>query len=158
MRIISRIKMMQKDDDYFMKQALIEAQKALQINEVPVGAVIVSDKSIVSRAFNQNLSLNDPTAHAEISAIRKACSKKENYRLNDCEMYVTLEPCPMCVGAIVLSRIKRLIYGAPDLKGGWVHSVMEFPFEKINHEVEIKSGIMAEECGKILKDFFKSKR
>jgi len=149
---------MQKDDRYFMKQALREAQKALQINEVPVGAVIVSGKSIVSRAYNQNLSLNDPTAHAEILAIRKACQKKENYRLNDCEMYVTLEPCPMCLGAVVLSRIKRLVYGAPDPKGGGVHSIMEFPFEKTNHKIEIRSGIMAKECGKILKDFFKSKR
>lgn len=150
--------MMPKDDHYFMEQAIREAQKALKINEVPIGAVIVSDKKIVSRAFNQSLSLNDPTAHAEILAIRKACQKKENYRLNDCEMYVTLEPCPMCVGAMVQSRIKRLVYGAPDPKGGGIHSIMEFPFEKTNHKIERKSGIMAKECGKILKDFFSSKR
>ncbi|MFO7979819.1 MAG: tRNA adenosine(34) deaminase TadA [Candidatus Aminicenantes bacterium] len=149
---------MPKDDRYFMKQAFREAQKALKINEVPVGAVIVSEGDIVSRAYNQSLSLNDPTAHAEITAIRKACSKKENYRLNGCEIYVTLEPCPMCMGAVVLSRIKRLVYGAPDPKGGGVHSIMEFPFEKTNHKIEIRSGIMAKECGKILKDFFKSKR
>jgi tRNA(adenine34) deaminase len=150
--------MMQKDDRYFMKQALREARKALKINEVPVGALIVSDKKIVSQGYNQNVSLNDPTAHAEILAIRKACQIKENYRLNGCEIYVTLEPCPMCVGAVVLSRIKRLVYGAPDPKGGGVHSIMEFPFEKTNHKIEIRSGIMAKECGKILKDFFKSKR
>jgi len=149
---------MAKDDHYFMKQALIEAQKALKINEVPVGAVIVSKKSIVSRAFNQNISLNDPTAHAEIMAIRKACRKKENHRLNDCEMYVTLEPCPMCLGAMVLSRIKTLVYGAPDPKGGGVHSIMEFPFGKTNHKIEIRSGVLAKECGKILKDFFRTKR
>ena len=149
---------MPKDDHYFMKQALCQARRALERNEVPVGAVIVSDKIIVSRGYNQNVSLNDPTAHAEILAIRKASLKKGNYRLNDCEIYVTLEPCPMCVGALVLSRIKRLVYGAPDPKGGGVRSIMEFPFKKTNHKIEIMSGIMAEECGQMLKDFFKLKR
>jgi len=150
--------MMKKDDYHFMIQALIQARKAFQIDEVPVGAVVVSGKDIISRAFNQSMSLNDPTAHAEITAIRKACHKRKNYRLNDCDIYVTLEPCPMCIGAIVLSRIKRLVYGAQDPKGGAVQSILEFPFEKTNHNIEVTTGIKAEECGKILKDFFRSKR
>lgn len=149
---------MPKDDHYFMKKALCQARKALEMNEVPVGAVMVSDGKIVSQGYNQTVSLNDPTAHAEILAIRKASLKKGNYRLDDCEIYVTLEPCPMCVGALVLSRIRRLVYGAPDPKGGGVHSIMEFPFRKTNHTIEIKSGIMAEECGQILKNFFILKR
>jgi tRNA(adenine34) deaminase len=155
---MSRIKMMDKNDHFFMKQALKEAHKAFKINEVPVGAVIVSEKNILSQAYNQCRALNDPTAHAEIVAIRKACQERRNYRLDGCDLYVTLEPCPMCVGAIVLSRIKRLVYGAPDPKGGGVYSIIEFPFERTNHHLEIKSGVMAEECSKILKSFFKSKR
>jgi tRNA(adenine34) deaminase len=150
--------MMKKDDFYFMRQALKEAEKARQKNEVPVGAVLVSDGSILSRAHNQCVSLHDPTAHAEILAIREACQVKGNWRLNDCDLYVTLEPCPMCVGAAVLSRLGRLIYGADDPKGGGIRSVMKFPFEKTNHTPKIRKGLLSEECGQILKDFFISKR
>ena len=149
---------MRKDDLYFMRQALTEAEKALQKNEVPVGAVIVSGGNILSRAFNQCVSFNDPTAHAEVLAIREACQIKGNWRLNDCELYVTLEPCPMCTGAVVLSRLRRLVYGADDPKGGGIRSVMEFPFERTNHTPEIKRGLLSEECSRILKDFFISKR
>ncbi|MBD3413782.1 MAG: tRNA-specific adenosine deaminase [Candidatus Aminicenantes bacterium] len=149
---------MDKKEQFFMRKALEEASNALKKDEVPVGAVIVFQGQIISRAFNQCVQSNDPTAHAEITAIRKACQKQNNYRLNDCDIYVTLEPCPMCVGAVVQARMKTLVYGASDPKGGGVCSLMDFPFEKTNHSIEIKSGILIQECGRILKDYFKSKR
>ena len=147
-----------RDDEFFMRQALVEAQKSLKREEVPVGAVLVSENEIISRAHNEPIAKNDPTAHAEMIAIRKAGSKKRNYRLPDCDLYVTLEPCPMCLGAAVHARIRRLVFGALDPKGGAVESVMKFPLERMNHRVEIVGGVLAEECGNILKDFFKIKR
>jgi tRNA(adenine34) deaminase len=102
--------------------------------------------------------LNDPTAHAEILAIREACRKRENYRISDCDLYVTLEPCVMCLGAVLQARIRRLIFGALDPKSGAVESIMTLPFDRMNHSIEIEGGILAEECGKILKDFFANKR
>jgi len=147
-----------RDDEFFMRQALVEAQKSLKREEVPVGAVLVSENEIISRAHNEPIAKNDPTAHAEMIAIRKAGSKKRNYRLPDCDLYVTLEPCPMCLGAAVHARIRRLVFGALDPKGGAVESVMKFPLERMNHRVEIVGGVLAEECGNILKDFFKTKR
>lgn len=146
------------NDEFFMRQALVEAEKSLAMGEVPVGAILVSEDKILSRAHNQPISKNDPTAHAEVVAIRKACQKRKNYRLQNCELYVTLEPCVMCLGALVQARIKRLIFGAYDPKSGAVESIMCFPFEKSNHTIEIKSGVMAEECGKLLSVFFKDKR
>ena len=146
------------DDEFFILQALKEAEKSAKKGEVPVGAVVVSENKVLSRAHNDVIEKNDPTAHAEIMAIRKACLKRKNYRLSDCDLYVTLEPCPMCLGAAVNSRIKRLIFGAYDPKAGAVESTMKFPFDRMNHRVEIKGGVLAEECGKILKDFFKEKR
>jgi len=146
------------DDEFFILQAQKEAEKSAKKGEVPVGAVVVSENKVLSRAHNEVIEKNDPTAHAEIMAIRKACLKRKNYRLSDCDLYVTLEPCPMCLGAAVNSRIKRLIFGAYDPKGGAVESVMKFPFDRMNHKPKIKGGILAEECGKILKDFFKEKR
>lgn len=146
------------DDEFFILQALKEAEKSAKKGEVPVGAVVVSENKVLSRAHNEVIEKNDPTAHAEIMAIRKACLKRKNYRLSDCDLYVTLEPCPMCLGAAVNSRIKRLIFGAYDPKAGAVESIMKFPFDRMNHRVEIKGGVLAEECGKILKDFFKEKR
>ena len=147
-----------RDDEFYMRQALEEAEKSLKIGEVPVGAVIVSDGIILCRSHNESISKNDPTAHAEIAAIREASQKKKNYRLPDCDIYVTLEPCTMCVGAVVQSRLRRLIFGAHDPKGGAVESIMKFPFEKMNHRPEIKGGILAEECGTILVSFFQDKR
>jgi len=146
------------NDEFFILQALREAEKSSKKGEVPVGAVVVSENKVLSRAHNEVIEKNDPTAHAEIMAIRKACLKRKNYRLSDCDLYVTLEPCPMCLGAAVNSRIKRLIFGAYDPKAGAVESTMKFPFDRMNHRVEIKGGVLAEECGKILKDFFKEKR
>ncbi len=145
-------------DEYYMRKALAEARKAASAGEVPVGAVVVTNGEIVGRGHNGSIERCDPTAHAEIAAIRKACAKKKNYRLPDCDLYVTLEPCTMCLGASVQARIKRLVYGASDPKAGAVISTMSFPFEKMNHRPEIKSGILASECGMILKIFFKEKR
>ena len=147
-----------RDDDFFMRQALVEAQKSLRKEEVPVGAVLVSGDEIISRAHNEPIAKNDATAHAEIIAIRKAGLKIKNYRLSGCDLYVTLEPCAMCLGAAVQARIRKLVFGAQDPKGGAVESVMTFPFEKMNHRVEIVGGVLAEECSKILTDFFRKKR
>jgi len=146
------------DDEFFMQQALAEAQKSLERGEVPVGAVLVSGKKILSRAHNEPIVRNDPTAHAEIIAIRQACRKRKNYRIPDCELYVTLEPCAMCLGAAVQARIRRIVFGALDPKGGAVKSIMKFPFVKTNHRIEIKGGVLAEECSNIIKAFFKEKR
>ena len=145
-------------DKFFMRQALLEAERAREQGEVPVGAVLVQSGQIIARGHNATISKNDPTSHAEIEAIRKACSLTENYRIPDIELYVTLEPCAMCLGAAVQARIRRLVFGARDPKAGAVVSIMCFPFEKTNHRMEIKEGVLAEECAKILLDFFKKKR
>jgi tRNA(adenine34) deaminase len=147
-----------KTDEYFMGNALAEAQKAAQEGEVPVGAVIVCGGKILSRGHNRSVKRADPTAHAEIQAIGRACLKRKNYRLPDCELFVTLEPCPMCLGAIVQARVKRLVFAAFDPKAGAVGSVMSFPWAKMNHRPEIQSGVRGEECARALKDFFKNKR
>jgi tRNA(adenine34) deaminase len=145
-------------DNLFMSEALQEAEKARKEGEVPVGAVVVKDEKIIARGHNKPVSGNDPTAHAEIVAIRNACEKTQNYRLSGCELYVTLEPCAMCLGAAVQSRIKRLVFGALDPKSGAVESMMDFPFEKMNHHVEVRGGVLSEECGKILRTFFERRR
>jgi len=141
-----------------MRRALAEAEKARGRKEVPVGAVVVAEGRILTRGHNRPVGKNDPTAHAEIVAIRRAAARNENYRLAGCDLYVTLEPCAMCLGAIVQARIRRLIFGAPDLRAGAVRSVMRFPFARMNHRPEIRGGVLAEECGRILKEFFKAKR
>ncbi len=146
------------DDEFFMGKALAEAEKSLGKKEVPVGAVLVSGNKILGRGHNEPILRNDPTAHAEITAIRKACLKKKNYRLPECELFVTLEPCAMCLSALVHARVKRLVFGAYDPKAGAVESMMKFPFEKTNHRIEIRGGVLADECGKILKGFFLKKR
>jgi tRNA(adenine34) deaminase len=145
-------------DERCMQEALSEARQAMEKGEVPVGAVVVEGEQIIACGHNKSLSSNDPTAHAEIVAIREACRRKKNYRLTDCELYVTLEPCAMCLGAIVQARLRRVVYGALDPKGGAVESVMSFPMEKLNHRFDIKGGVMTVECGKILKSFFEKKR
>jgi tRNA(adenine34) deaminase len=146
------------DDEFFMKKALAEAEKSLKKKEVPVGAVLVSGNKIVSRGHNEPILSSDPTAHAEITAIRRACSRRKNYRLPDCELYVTLEPCAMCLSAAVHARVKRLVFGAYDLNAGAVESMMKFPFEKTNHRIKIKGGVLTDECSKMLKNFFLKKR
>lgn len=143
----------------YMKQALKEAKKAYKILEVPVGAVIVKDGEIIARAYNQKETKYDTTKHAEILAIQKASKKLGAWRLLDCEMYVTLEPCPMCAGAIINSRIKKLYIGAMDYKTGAVGSKLNLLEDyTFNHKVEVETGVMQEECENILKDFFKDLR
>lgn len=146
------------DDEFFMRRALVEAKKSLPEGEVPVGAILISGNKILSRGHNQPIRRKDPTAHAEIIAIRKACLKRKEYRLADCDLYVTLEPCAMCLGAVIQARIKRLVFGAYDPKAGAVESLMKFPLDRMNHEPEIKGGVLADECGRILSDFFLKKR
>lgn len=143
----------------FMQEAIKEAQKAADKLEVPVGCVIVKDGTIIARAHNQKETKTDTTKHAEIIAIQKASKKLEAWRLLDCEMYVTLEPCSMCAGAMIQSRIKKVYIGAMDEKTGACGSVLnllqDYPF---NHKVEIETGIEREKCENILKDFFKNLR
>jgi tRNA(adenine34) deaminase len=146
------------DDENHMRQALAQAIKAGDRGEVPVGAVVVSGGKVLSHGYNQPVGGNDPTAHAEIVAIRKAARKRGNYRLNGCDLYVTLEPCAMCLGAAVHARLRRVVFGALDPKSGAVRSVMKFPFRKMNHRPEIKGGVSAEACGRVLKKFFRARR
>lgn len=146
-------------NEKFMKEALKEAQKAHEKLEVPVGAVIVKDGKIIARAHNQKETKKDTTKHAEILAIQKASKKLESWRLIDCEMYVTLEPCSMCAGAIINSRIKKIYIGTLDKKTGAAGSVFNlFEDYTFNHKVEIEKGILQKDCEQILKDFFKELR
>ena len=148
-----------KDKEKFMKEALKEAKKAYDKLEVPVGSIVVKDGKIIARAHNLKETKKDTTKHAEILAIQKASRKLESWRLLDCEMYVTLEPCSMCAGAMINARIKKLYIGALDEKTGAAGSVFNlFEDYKFNHNVEIEQGIMQDECEKILKDFFKKLR
>lgn len=145
--------------EYFMNQALKEAEKAYRKLEVPVGAIIVKNGKIIARAHNQKETKTDTTKHAEILAIQKASKKLKAWRLIDCEMYVTLEPCTMCAGAIINSRIKKVYIGTMDEKTGAVGSVFNlFNDYKFNHQVESETGILKEECENILKKFFKELR
>lgn len=146
------------DDVVFMKKALQEAAKAATTGEVPIGAVVVRDGHLVSRGSNKPVKSSDPTAHAEIVALRSACRKAGNYRLPDCDIYVTVEPCAMCLGALVQARIRRLVFGALDPKAGAVSSIMKFPFERTNHRPEVLGGVLADECAKLLRDFFRARR
>ena len=146
-------------DEQFMRMALREAVKAAERGEVPVGAVIVDhDGNVLGRGANNPISKCDPTAHAEIVALRKAAKKAGNYRLTGTILYATVEPCAMCLGALIQARVGRLVYGADDPKAGAVHSIIRFPIEKTNHRLEIRRGILAEDCGRILKDFFSARR
>ncbi len=147
-----------KEDEKHMRRALAQARRARDRGEVPVGAVVVSGGKVLGRGYNRPVRQSDPTAHAEIVAIRNAGRARGNYRLNDCALYVTLEPCAMCLGAAVQSRLKRVVFGAWDPKSGAVRSIMRFPLERMNHRPEIKGGLLAEECGRVLKEFFASKR
>lgn len=143
----------------FMKEALKEAKKAYEKLEVPVGCVIVKDGKIIARGHNLKESKTDTTKHAEIIAIQKTSKKLQSWRLLDCEMYVTLEPCAMCAGAIIQSRIKKVYYGTHDLKTGAIGSVFNLLEDyTFNHKVEYESGVLEEECEQILKDFFKDLR
>ena len=147
------------DKNFFMEEALIEAKKALEIGEVPIGAVVVLGEDIIGRGYNQPITKNDPTAHAEIMALRDASMNLKNYRLKDTQVYSTLEPCLMCAGALVHARIKKLFYSASDLKSGVIEnngSLMQSTF--LNHKISYEGGILKEESSKILKNFFLNKR
>jgi len=147
------------DDQHFMKEALREAEKALQKDEVPIGAVAVYKNQIIGRGHNQTEQLQDPTAHAEIIAITAAANALSSWRLNDVEMYVTVEPCIMCAGAMVQARIKRVIFGARDAKFGGCGSIFNILGEKrLNHRVQITAGVMENEAASLMKSFFGKKR
>ncbi|MCG7947702.1 MAG: tRNA adenosine(34) deaminase TadA [Candidatus Thiodiazotropha taylori] len=147
-------------DELFMQHALMLAARAEQLGEVPVGAVVVRQGKLLGEGWNQPIGGHDPTAHAEIVALRDAAVKEQNYRLPDSTLYVTLEPCPMCAGAIVHARVKRVVYGAPDPKGGAAGSVFDLlPTDsRFNHRVEVEGGLMMEQSAKLLQDFFRRKR
>lgn len=147
------------DDEYFMREALSMARSAECLGEVPVGAVVVLDGVIVGRGFNSPIGESDPTAHAEIAALRDAARNLENYRLPGCELFVTLEPCAMCAGAILHSRIARVVYGARDPKTGVHGSVVDlFSVERLNHHTQVEGGVLADECGRLLSGFFANRR
>src|SRR5271165_6320188 len=142
-----------------MEEALHEAQRALALGEVPVGAIVVYNGRVVGRGCNLPVSSHDPTAHAEILALREAGQTVSNYRLLDCDLYVTVEPCAMCAGAITHARIRRLIYGAEDPKAGAVHSMLQvLNHPKLNHQVEVNSGVLAARCMDLLQTFFRNRR
>ena len=147
------------NDSIFMQRAFDLAQQAEQVNEIPVGAVVVHQGKIIGEGFNQSILLNDPSAHAEMIAIRQAGKHLNNYRLLDCTLYVTLEPCPMCAGLLVHSRIKRLVYASHDLKTGAAGSAFNLVgTSQLNHQIVVENGMMAEQCSKLLSDFFKRRR
>jgi tRNA(adenine34) deaminase len=146
-------------DEYWMAEALKRADIAKEKGEIPVGAIIVRDNQIIAEGYNLSITEHDPSAHAEMMAIRAAGKVLENYRMLDCTLYVTLEPCPMCAGLMVHSRIKRLVYGASDEKTGSAGSIMDLTrHEKLNHQVEVTSGVLAEQCSNKLSEFFKMRR
>ena len=146
-------------DELYLRQAIDQAFAAAEAGEVPIGAVMVHAGAVIARGQNRVLRDMDPTAHAEIVAMREAAKLLGNYRLLDCELYVTLEPCAMCAGAMIHARLGRLIYGAPDPKAGAAGSVLEvLNHPRLNHQMEITSEVLAEECGEMLREFFRQRR
>jgi len=146
-------------DEFWMEEALRAAQRALEAGEVPVGAIVVYRGEIIGRGWNRNITDADPTAHAEIVALRQAAANLGNHRLGDCELFVTIEPCPMCVGAVVHSRVKRVVYGADDPKAGAIHSVVQvLNHPQLNHRTEIRGGVLAGRSAELLQSFFRSRR
>jgi tRNA(adenine34) deaminase len=146
-------------DEIFMDEALRCAQRALEMGEVPVGAVVVCEAQIVGRGWNRNLAENDPTAHAEIVALRDAGANVGNHRLGDCELFATIEPCAMCAGALVHARIRRLVYGADDPKAGAVHSVLQvLNHPQLNHQMAVRGGVLAGRSAEMLQEFFRKRR
>lgn len=147
------------NDVVFMQQALDLATEAAIAGEVPVGAIVVKDNVIVGRGFNQPISRHDPSAHAEVNALREAAANLNNYRLPGCDLYVTLEPCAMCAGAIIHARIARVIFGAADPKSGAAGSVIDlFANPRLNHHAVVVGGVLAEQCGHVLSEFFAQRR
>jgi tRNA(adenine34) deaminase len=146
-------------DQHFMREALHLAGQAAAGGEVPVGAVVVAEGEVIGRGFNAPISTRDPTAHAEIRALREAATAVGNYRLSGATLYVTLEPCVMCAGAMIHARLSRVVFGAPDPKTGACGSVVDiFAEQRLNHHAEVEGGVMADECGALLRSFFQSRR
>ncbi|MGP0097329.1 MAG: tRNA adenosine(34) deaminase TadA [Terriglobales bacterium] len=146
-------------DELWMEEALRCAQRALDANEVPIGAVVVCAGNIVGRGWNRNLTDNDPTAHAEIAALREAGRNLGNHRLADCDLFATIEPCAMCAGAAVHARVRRLIYGADDPKAGAVHSILQLVnHPSLNHRIDVTSGVLAGRSAELLQEFFRKRR
>jgi len=146
-------------DELWMEEALRVAQRALEAGEVPVGAIVVRAGKIVGRGWNRNLTDVDPTAHAEILALREAGARVGNHRLGECELFATIEPCAMCAGAMVHARLKRLVYGADDPKAGAVHSVLQvLNHPQLNHQMEVSRGVLAQRCADLLQSFFRKRR
>ena len=148
-----------KSDELFMEEALRAAQRALEAGEVPVGAVVVCDGKIIGRGANRNRTDSDPTAHAEIIALREAGATIGNHRLEGCELFATIEPCAMCAGALVHARLKRLVYGADDPKAGAIRSVMQvLNHPSLNHRMEVHAGVLAGRCAEMAQAFFRRRR
>ncbi len=146
-------------DELWMVEALREAQRALEYGEVPVGAVVVLQGTIVGRGCNRNITTSDPTAHAEVVALREAGTTVGNHRLGDCELFATIEPCAMCAGAMIHARIKRLIYGSDDPKAGAVHSALQvLNNPQLNHKIDVRSGVLAGRSAEVLQSFFQKRR
>jgi len=146
-------------DELWMEEALRCAQRALEIGEIPVGAVVVHEGQIIGRGWNRNITGFDPTAHAEVMALREAGVTLGNHRLGGCDLFVTIEPCAMCAGAMVHARIRRLVYGSDDPKAGAVHSVMQvLNHPQLNHRIEVRSGVLAGRSAEVLQTFFRERR
>ena len=151
--------MLKKDDEYFLREALKEAGKAERKGEVPVGAVVTFRNKIVGRGYNKSIVLNDPTAHAEIIALREASKKTDNYRLINCKVYVTMEPCPMCIGAMIWARVSEVVFGCYDKKAGACGSVFNIAGNsKLNHKIKVTGGLLENECRTQIQDFFRTRR
>ena len=145
-------------DEWFMTQALAEARRARELGEVPVGAVVVKDDRIIARGYNRRETDGVATAHAELLAMEEACRELGRWRLSDCTLYVTLEPCPMCAGTAINARVGRVVFGAKDAKAGAMGSVLSINSYPLNHKAEIVSGVLGQECANILSEFFETKR
>jgi tRNA(adenine34) deaminase len=149
----------QANDELWMEEALRSAQRAFELGEVPVGAVVVCERKVIGQGWNRNIIDHDPSGHAEIMALREAGKNLSNHRLSECELFVTIEPCAMCAGALVHARIKRLIYGADDPKAGAVRSVLQvLNHPQLNHQMEVRNGVLAGRSADLLQTFFKSRR
>jgi tRNA(adenine34) deaminase len=147
------------NDELWMREALQCARRALDVGEVPVGAVVVHDGRIIGRGFNRNILDHDPSAHAEMMALREAGAVLGNHRLGACDLFATIEPCAMCAGALVHARIRRLVYGADDVKAGAVHSVMQVVnHPSLNHRIEVRGGVLAGECAAMVQEFSRGRR
>lgn len=159
MEITNEMGPKREHDKRYMKIAIEQAQIAQENGDVPIGAIIVHNDTIIAKAYNQKEQLQDPTAHAEIIALTQAAAARQSWRLEGCTMYVTLEPCPMCAGALVLARIERLVYGCDDAKTGAVKSLYNMvQDDRLNHKIEVTSSVLADDCSKLLQQFFQKRR